>query len=89
MAQTSKLLSNRDANQVLDGAFNDVDKSITTAGFLVGKVGHKIEQAVQTTNVANDTLQYSFYDSGTLLYVITVVYTDGTRTLMLSAERTG
>lgn len=87
MAETTKPLSERDYAQTLRGAFNDVDKSITTNGFLTGKIGHKIEMAIQTTNVANDTELYSFYDTNTLLYQIEVVYTDGTRETFLSAER--
>lgn len=88
MANTSKRLSDQDANSTLRGAFNDVDFSLTTNGFLVGKVGRKVEQTISTTNVANDTEVISFYESGTLLYTLTIIYTNGTRDVLLSAERT-
>lgn len=87
MSETNKPLSNRDFAQTLKGAFNDVDKSLTTSGFLTGRVGHKIELAISTTSVANDTETYSFSDNGNSLYSIQIVYTDGTRETMLSAER--
>lgn len=88
MANTTKRLSERDANQTLQGSFNDVDFSITTNGFLIGKVGRKVELQVTTTTVANDTAIYTFSENGTTLYQYTIIYTNGSRTLMLSAERT-
>lgn len=88
MAETTKPLSQRDFTQTLKGAFNDVDKSLTTNGFLVGKVGHKVTLAITTTSVTDDTESYSFSDSGIPLYTLTIVYTDGTREQMISAERT-
>lgn len=88
MSQTSKPLSDRDANQALRGAFNDVDKSLTTAGFLTGKVGHKIAFAITTTSVPNDTEEYSYFDGTELLYTITIVYTSDARNVMISAART-
>lgn len=88
MSYTTKPLSDRDFGQAIQSAYNQVDASVTTNGFLVGKVGHKIEMSITTTTVANDTEVYAFSDSGTALYTITVVYTDGTRNTMISAERT-
>jgi len=88
MADTTKVLSEYDASQTLQGAFNDVDKTLSVNGFLVGKVGHKVEMAIATTNVANDTEVFTFTDSGATLYILTVIYTDGTRETFLSAERT-
>lgn len=87
MANTSKTMSKLDEGQVVKSAFNEVDKSITTNGFLVGKVGHKVELAISTTNVANDTETYTFSDNGTTLYSLEIIYTTGTRDVMLSAER--
>lgn len=87
MSETSKRLSNRDSNQTLQASFNDVDKSITTTGFLTGKVGHKITQTISTTNVANDTATFEYLDDGNSLYSVKVIYTDGTRSDILSAER--
>lgn len=87
MANTSKQMSKLDSEQTLKGAFNEVDKSFTTNGFLVGKVGHKVELAISTTSIVNDTETYTFIDSGTQLYQIQVIYTSGSRETMLSAER--
>ena len=85
--ETTKPLSEKDYSQTLQGAYNDVDKTLSVNGFIVGKVGHKITQTITTTTVANDTEVFAFYDGATMLYEIEVVYTDGTRSLMLSAER--
>lgn len=87
MANTSKQMSKLDSEQTLKGAFNEVDKSFTTNGFLVGKVGHKVEMAISTTNIANDTETYTFSDSGTQLYQLRIIYVSGTRDIMISAER--
>jgi len=72
-----------DSNQVLQGAYNDVDKSLSTAGFLVGKVGRK----VSVVTVA-EVETYSFYEDAVLLYELTLTYTDSTKTTFVSAERT-
>ena len=72
-----------DSNQVLQGSYNDVDKSLSTAGFLVGKVGRK----VSVVTVA-EVETYSFYEDSILLYELTLTYTDSTKTTFVSAERT-
>lgn len=88
MANSTKGLADIDGQQALKGAFNKEDLSLTVNGYLVGKVGRKIEMAIQTTNVANDTEVYSFSEDAVQLYELTVVYTSGTREVLLSAERT-
>jgi hypothetical protein len=88
MSETQKPLSNRDYQQTLRASFNDSDKTLSVSGFLTGKVGHKVELSIATTNVANDTEVFSFSDSGTALYTLTIIYTDATRGTLLSAERT-
>lgn len=87
MSITGKRPSAQDGNQALQGAFNDVDSSLTVNGFLVGKIGHKVDMALSTTTITNDTETYTFSDSGTTLYAIKVIYTDGSRVTMISAER--
>jgi len=87
MSNTTKALSDRDANQTLQHTYNSVDASITTSGFLVGKVGHKVTVAISTTSVADDTITYTFLDNGTTLYEIELIYTDSTYDTLLSAER--
>lgn len=90
MAQTQKLMSDRDSSQTAKFAYNDVNASLTSDGFLVGLVGRKITQVISTTTVANDTATFSFYENSgaDLLYQYTIIYTDGAQTTMLSAERT-
>jgi hypothetical protein len=88
MSNLNKPMTTLNEGNTLRAAYNDVDASITVNGFLVGAVGNKVLQTIATTNVANDSLIYDFTNSGTLLYTIKVVFTDGTRTTFLSAERT-
>jgi hypothetical protein len=87
MAHIEKIFSERDANQVLQSSYNDVDATISTNGFLVGKVGNQITLAISTTTIANDTETYSFFDGAVALYQIRIIYTDGTRAQMVSATR--
>ncbi len=87
MANTTKRLSDVDANSALRGAFNDSDMSLTINGYLAGTVGRKVTMAISTTSVSNDTETYTFSENGTNLYAIKVIYTTGTRDVFLSAER--
>lgn len=43
---SSKQLSQKDAGQVLKAAFNDGDMTISTSGFLDGKIGHRLKTKV-------------------------------------------
>ncbi len=87
MSTTVKPLSDRDASQVLQASMNDINSTVGVDGFLVGLVGRKIVLAISTTTIANDTETYTFSESGTTLYVLKIIYTDGSRNVMLSAER--
>lgn len=87
MAITQKAPSDLDSSQTLQGAFNDVDSTLSTNGFLVGKVGRKIIVTISTTSIANDTETYAFSENGTALYSLKLIYTDGSRATLLSAER--
>lgn len=87
MAETTKPMSEKDYQQTLRGAYNDVDKSLTVNGFVGAKIGHKITLAIQTTTVASDTELYTFFDGATQLMQIKIIYTTSTRDLMLSVER--
>ena len=84
---TSKALSDRDANQTLQAAYNDVNATFAVDGFLTGKVGRKVVQAISTTSVSNDTSIYSFSENGTSLYSIRLIYTDSSQATLISAER--
>jgi len=57
------------------------------SGFLTGKVGAKVEAVYSTTTIAGDTATFTYKDNGTTLYAIRVIYTDGSRNDILSAER--
>ena len=87
MSHTSKPMTKRDDEQVLRSAYNEVNGTLAVDGFLTGKVGHKVTLAISTTNVANDTETYEYFDGATSLFSIEIIYTDGTRSTMLSAER--
>lgn len=87
MADTTKRLSERDYAQALQSSYNQMNATLSVDGFIVGKIGHKVTLAISTTSAVDDTETYSFFDSTTLLYQIKIIYTDGTRNLLLSAER--
>lgn len=85
---TSKKLSERDADQVQQSIYNITDASITASGWITAQVGNKITQATSTTSVSGDTITISYFDKQTtLLYSIKLIFTDGTQTVLLSAER--
>jgi hypothetical protein len=88
MPNITKPMSNRDGPQVLKAAYNEVDSSLTMSGFLTSQIGNKITSTVSTTSIANDTETFNYYEnSSTLLYAVKLIYTDGTREQLLSAER--
>jgi hypothetical protein len=92
MADTTKKFSYRDADQTLQASFNDVDSTLTVNGFLVSKVGRRVDLSITTTNVIGDTENYAFSETqpnATLspLYTLTIVYTDATRQTLLYAVR--
>jgi hypothetical protein len=87
MANTTKGLSERDANQTLQASFNEVDHSLTTSGFLTGKVGHKVTLTISTTTVLNDTQVYNFFDGLVSLYSLRLIFTDSSYATLISAER--
>lgn len=87
MPITQKPLSHLDYEQTMQSSYNDVNATLSVDGFLTGKVGRKVELAISTTTIANDTETYSFSENGTALYALRIIYTDGTRAQMISAER--
>ena len=88
--KTDKSIDVNDASQVLGYAFNPVDNSLTTAPFLVGVVGRKV-QRVDTApgdlggSAAGD--DFSYYEGTDLLYTIRVLYNDVGKTDFHSAQR--
>ena len=86
--RSAKPMSSTDPGETAQYEFNDVDATKTVNGFLVGKVGRKIVMTVGTDTIPNDKEIYTFSEDGITLYVYDVIYTDGTRTVFKSAERT-
>lgn len=84
---TTKKLSDQDGDQTLRSAYNAVDATFSTNGFLVGQVGNTVVVTITTTNLANDSEVYTFSDIAHQLYQLKLVYTDGTRTTLMSATR--
>lgn len=88
MNKTQKPLTKKNFENAVQAAFNDEDASLTTQGFVTGKVGRKIEFATTTTTVPNDTQIITFKEDGVTLYELTLIYTDSTLATLISAERT-
>jgi hypothetical protein len=83
MSDTTKTMSQRDADQTLKSAFNDIDCSYTNSGFLTAKLGRKIE-----IGGASNVETYTFIENGVTLYVLTLTYSSPTKETLVSAERT-
>lgn len=83
MAETSKKLSEKDYAQTLQGSYNEVDKTLSVNGFIVGKVGHKVVR----TDYLTTGDDFSFYDGSTLLYTIRVNYTTSAKAILDYVER--
>lgn len=87
MGVTSKKLSDRDANQTLQAASIQEDDTLMVNGFLVGKVGRRVDVSISTTTVSNDTQTFAFSENGTALYALQLIFTDATQQSLLSATR--
>lgn len=84
MSNTTKSLSERDANQVLQHAHNDVNGTIGVDGFIVGKVGRKITR----TAISGTIEDYEFFEGSTSLYKIRVTYDNSSHDNVDQVERT-
>jgi hypothetical protein len=76
--------SNLSPGNIAREIYNNTDKSITTSSFISAKVGNKITLA--QPNTVTDI--YSFFEGVTLLYSLTIIYTDPTKAVLVSVERT-
>lgn len=85
---TLKPPSDLDHTQNVQRSYNDVNSTLSVDGFLTGLVGRRVDLAISTTTIANDTETYTFSENSVTLYVYVIVYTDGTRSTMLHATRT-
>lgn len=81
---TTKQTSNMSEENVLRQIHNEIDGTISTNGFLVGKVGHKVTRTVISPTVDD----YSFFDVATLLYTIRITYNNASHDEINIAERT-
>tara|TARA_R110000803_G_scaffold187128_3_gene249496 strand:- start:3402 stop:3671 length:270 start_codon:yes stop_codon:yes gene_type:complete len=88
MPETVKRLSEYDANQIFQKTYNPEGGTIAVDGFLVGKAGRKVDVALSLTAFADDTETFTFSEDGTDLFTLVLIYTDGSRAQLLSAERT-
>lgn len=84
MSNTTKPLSERDANQALQSSYNDVNATLGVDGFLVGKVGRKIVRTVVSATVDD----YEFFEGSTSLYVFRITYSNAAHDDVNEAERT-
>lgn len=84
---SQKRLTQKDSEQAIRSSYNDVNDTLGVDGFLVGFVGRRIDIATSTTTVANDTQTFTFSENGSQLYVLRLIYTDGTQSTLMSAER--
>lgn len=87
MSITQKPPSDLDDSQTLQHSFNDVNSTLSIDGFLTGLVGRRVDLAISTTTIANDTETYTFSENSINLYTIKIVYTDGSRNTLLYASR--
>jgi hypothetical protein len=84
---SQKVPSNLSGDNVLRDVHNEKDNSLITSSFVTGKTGRKIESAISTTNVTDDTQTLTYSEDGTTIYTLRVIYTDGTRAEFSSVER--
>lgn len=85
MVQSTKIMTDRDADQAIRRSYNEAGDTLGVEGFLAGDIGRKIV----VSNPSSTVDVYSFYQNQTtLLYAYTITYTDNTKATLLSAERT-
>lgn len=85
MANTNKKLSEFDANQTLQGSYNDVNATLGVDGFIVGKVGRGFEVEAVSGTVDN----FHFYEDlgATLLYTLQLTYDNSAHDNVISCYR--
>jgi hypothetical protein len=71
---SSKTQSEKDTGQIFKLAFNDDDMTLSTAGFLDGKLGHRIKTLSPTTQLDNNY----YYDE---VIVVSATFTNGLATV--------
>ena len=88
--QSSRPLSEHDQTQILQKVYNQTEGVLATGTFLTATVGNNIQVAYPDSV----TETYSFFEGTTLsvtgptlLYVLTVVYTDSSKANLASVTR--
>jgi hypothetical protein len=84
MNSTTKPFTDYDQQQILQKVYNPADATIAVGSFVAAELNNNIQ--VGYPNGTTET--YSFYEASTLLYVLTVIYTDSTKVNLLSVTRT-
>jgi len=69
MAESNKPLSEYDANQITQKVFNKENATLGVDGFITGRVGNRIDVAISTTTVSNDTETLYFFLKQKGLYI--------------------
>lgn len=87
MPNSSKRLSDRDANQAIRLSFVDELSTLSMSDWVSAKVGRKLTYTISTTTVANDTITIAYLEGAVSLATVKIIYTDGTRTVKISEER--
>ena len=85
---TKKAASDASHENVLRSSHVPETAVLSVGGFVGSKVGHKITLALATTSVLNDTEVYTYFDDSTQLMELTIIYTDSSRSTLVSVERT-
>lgn len=84
MSNTTKPRSEYDMTQIIQKVYNPAEGTLATGTFLSGQLGNNIQVAYPSSS----TETYSFYEGVTLLYTLTVTYTDASKASLSSVERT-
>jgi hypothetical protein len=84
---TLKPMTQKDSEQAIRTSYIDDNGTLSVDGFLSGKVGRRVDVALSTTTVSNDTVTFSFSENGNPILALKLVYTDGTQAQLLYAVR--
>jgi hypothetical protein len=88
MNGTTKKPSELNAENVLRSSHVQETGVLSVGGFVAAKVGHRITLDIATTTVVDDTEIYRYFDGSAQLMELTIVYTDASRSTLLSVTRT-
>lgn len=83
MSNVTRKEQDIDGLRALRGAFNPEGRTLGVDGFIVGKIGHRIDVGYPSAEIET----FSYYDEELLLCTIQVTYTDSTKENLSSVER--